>query len=168
MKAKGFTTTILVDQTPEQAFDAISDVRGWWTGEIEGATDRLGAAFTYRYQKLHRTTQQVAELVRGRRIVWRVTDSHIDFLRDEREWTGAEIVFELARRGDQTEVRFIHVGLVPALECYDACTGGWGFYVNESLRAFIAAREGGPRPAGRRRSQARGRGAQIHAPGSRR
>jgi hypothetical protein len=43
---KNFTTTILVDRTPQQAFDAINDVRGWWSGEIEGPTDVLGALRT--------------------------------------------------------------------------------------------------------------------------
>jgi Activator of Hsp90 ATPase homolog 1-like protein len=142
METRSFTTKILVDQTPEQAFDAINDVRGWWSGEIEGPTDRLGAEFTYRYQELHRTTQRVTELVRGKRIVWHVTDGHIGFVRDEHEWDGTDIVFEIGRRGDRTEVRFTHVGLVPTLECYDGCAGAWGSYVSESLRDRIAREEG--------------------------
>ena len=41
MKKRNFTTTISVDQTPNEAFAAINNVRGWWSGEIEGATAKL-------------------------------------------------------------------------------------------------------------------------------
>ena len=158
MKTKNFTTTILVDQTPQEAFDAINDVRGWWSGEIEGRTDALGAEWTYSYKKLHRTTQKITELVPGKRIVWHVTDSQINFVRDKSEWDGTDIVFEIAQKGDKTEIRFTHVGLVPTLECYDGCSGAWGFYVNESLRELIAKGKGQPNPDGRRPSRVKGRG----------
>jgi hypothetical protein len=168
MKTKNFTTTILVDQTPQEAFDAINDVRGWWSGEIEGHTDELGAEFTYSYKRLHRTTQKITELVPGKKIVWHVTDSHINFVRDKHEWDGTDIVFEIAKKGDKTEVRFTHVGLVPTIECYDGCSGAWGFYVNESLRDFIAKGKGQPNPDERRPSRAEGRGADQRAHDSRR
>src|SRR6266571_5096435 len=45
MKGQNFTAAFTVDQTPEEAFAAINNVRGWWTGEIEGSTDKLGAEF---------------------------------------------------------------------------------------------------------------------------
>ena len=158
MKTRNFTTTIVVDQTPQQAFDAINDVRGWWSGEIEGRTDVLGAEFTYSYKKLHRTTQKITELVPGKKIVWHVVGSQINFVHDKGEWDGTDIVFEIARKGDGTEIRFTHVGLVPAIECYDGCSGAWGFYVNESLRSFIATGKGQPNPDGRRPSRAESRG----------
>ncbi len=158
MKTKDFTTTILVDATPQQAFDAINDVRGWWSGEIEGRTDVLGAEFTYSYGTLHRTTQRITELVPGEKIVWHVVDSQINFVHDTSEWDGTDIVFEIARKGDETEIRFTHVGLVPTIECYDGCSGAWGFYVNESLRSFIATGKGQPNPDERRPGGAGSRG----------
>jgi hypothetical protein len=42
MNDQNLTAAILVDQTPDEAFAAINDVRGWWSGEIEGSTEKLG------------------------------------------------------------------------------------------------------------------------------
>ena len=38
---QSFTTEFTVEQTPEEAFAAILDVRAWWSGNVEGATDKL-------------------------------------------------------------------------------------------------------------------------------
>jgi len=138
MENRNFTVTFSVAQSPAEVFAAINDVRGWWTGDIDGRTDALGAEFTYRYQDLHRTTQRITEWVPGKKIVWHVVDSDIAHAQDRTEWNGTDIVFEIERKSDRTEVRFTHVGLVPAIECYDRCSRAWGHYVADSLRKRIA------------------------------
>jgi hypothetical protein len=144
MTAKNYTASFTVDQSPDDVFAAVNNVRGWWSGEIDGHTDKLGAEFTYRYQDLHRSTQKIAEFVPGEKVVWHVLDAQINFVKDKDEWDGTDIVFEIARKGGKTELRFTHVGLVPTIECYGKCAGAWGYYINESLRSLITTGKGDP------------------------
>jgi uncharacterized protein YndB with AHSA1/START domain len=143
---RGYTTSYVVEQSPAEVFAAIQDVGAWWTGEIEGRADEVGAEFSYRHGPVHHSVQRVVELEPGRLVVWRVTDSHLSFATPPSEWTGTEIVFDLAPAGSGTELRFTHVGLVPDVDCYDACSTGWSHYVNGSLRSLITTGEGLPDP----------------------
>jgi uncharacterized protein YndB with AHSA1/START domain len=143
---QNFTTDFTVEQSPEQVFTAITDVRAWWSGNIEGATDQLGAEFTYRYEQVHYSKQRISELTPGRRVVWQVLDAYLDFTDDPQEWVGSEIIFEVTPEADRTAVRFSHVGLTPEVECYDKCSAAWGFYINGSLRRLLTTGEGAPNP----------------------
>ena len=142
MNDENFTITFAVDQTPEEAFAAINNVRGWWSGEIEGNTDKLGDEFTYRYEDVHRSKQKITELIPSERVVWHVLEGYVNFTHDKSEWTGTDITFDISRMRDKTEIRFTHVGLVPEYECFDSCSNAWGFYINSRLRSLIATRQG--------------------------
>ena len=146
MNDQNFTTTFTVGQTPEEAFAAINNVRGWWSGDpgIEGSTDKLGDEFTYRYKPHHDSKQKITELIPGKRVVWLVLNSQLNFVNDKSEWKGTKITFEIAKKSDKTEVRFTHVGLVPDYECYGACSSAWGSYINGSLRSLITTVKGQP------------------------
>jgi len=144
MTNQSFSTAFLVEQSPEEAFAAIANVRGWWSGQIEGATDEPGAEFTYRYADVHYSKQRITEFVPDKKVVWRVLDAYLGFTDDPKEWTGTEVSFEVSPRGQQTEVRFTHIGLVPAYECYDKCSSAWSFYINNSLRRLIMSGQGQP------------------------
>src|SRR5262249_22101303 len=121
MSDQNYTTSFTVDQSPEEGFAAINNVRGWWSGEIDGHTDKLGAEFKDRYKDLHKTTQKITELVPGKKVVCHGVESHIHFVKDRTEWNGTGIVFEMNKKGRKTELCFKHVGLVPAFECYGDC-----------------------------------------------
>jgi hypothetical protein len=144
MNAQSFAATFTVDQTPEAVFAAINNVRGWWSGDIEGNTDAVGEEWTYRYQDIHYSKQRITELTPGQRVAWHVVDGYLHFTEDKTEWTGTDIVFEISKRGDRTEVRFTHMGLTPECECFDNCSNAWGFYINGSLRRLITTGEGEP------------------------
>jgi hypothetical protein len=147
MDTQSFTTSFTVDQSPAEIFQAITNVRGWWSGEIDGSTDKLGAEFTYRYEDVHRSRQKITEFVPGKKVVWRVLDSEINFVKDKAEWNGTEIVFEIAKTNGKSELRFTHVGLAPRIQCYGKCSGAWAFYINESLRNLITIGKGEPNPS---------------------
>src|SRR5262245_39536376 len=76
MTIQSFTTTFSIDQTPKQVFDAITNIRGWWSGNIEGGTAKFGDEFTYRYQDIHYSRQRLVEVVPDKQVVWLVLDSN--------------------------------------------------------------------------------------------
>lgn len=149
MTDNGFTTTFTVPQSADTAFRAMTDVRGWWTSDIDGDTDRLGAEFDYRYETAHRSRFRITELVPGRRIRWQVLDNRFTSRPDNAEWDGTAVSFTITPTDEGTRVVFTHHGLLPECECYQDCSAGWTLFVGGSLRRLIETGVGEPHRAGR-------------------
>lgn len=148
-----FTTTISVDQTPEEVFNAVNNVRGWWSEEVEGSTDKLNAIFNYHYEDVHRTKMKIIEFVPGKKVVWLVMENYFKFTKDKTEWTNTKISFEITQQDKRTQLRFTHIGLVPEYECFEICQDSWTNYIQSSLYNLITTGKGLPNATGKARTE---------------
>jgi hypothetical protein len=147
MKNKNFTTTLIVDQTPEEVFNVVRNVRGWWSGyyseEIKGDTEELNDEFSFRAGGgAHYSRQKLIEVIPDKKVVWLVTDSKLDFLEKKDEWTGTKIIFDISTKVNKTQLVFTHDGLMPEIECYNACAPAWSQYLHNKLLPLITSGKG--------------------------
>lgn len=151
------TATMTVDQTPDEVFEAITNVRGWWSENLIGDSAALRDEFVFTDDSAYageaaRTRTgirfarfQITEVVPGQRMVWHVVDSYLDFIDDHHEWTGTDVIFDITTDARGTTLHFTHKGLTAAESaCFEACSRGWTFYVTRSLPQLIATGTGQP------------------------
>lgn len=153
MNTQDFTTTFMVNATPKQVFDAINNVRGWWSEEIEGSTDKLNNEFKYHYEDVHKAKMKIIELVPNEKVIWLVQENYFSFTKDDTEWTNTKVSFEITGKDNKTQLRFTHIGLVPEYECYDACKEGWTTYIQSSLKNLITTGKGQPNAKGKPKTE---------------
>jgi uncharacterized protein YndB with AHSA1/START domain len=144
MDSKNFTLTLSFEKSPEEVYAAVVDVRGWWAEGLQGPSAAAGDEFRYRHGPIHYSVHRVTEAVPNQLVVWRTLDAELSRMKDKKEWVGTEQRFEIERKGDRTELRFTHVGLVPELDCFEACSRGWSYFVGDSLKQLIATGKGKP------------------------
>lgn len=142
MDTTDFTFTLLSNRTPDQVFNAICDVRSWWTGyyaeRFTGNSEKLNDEFTFvAGDDVHRSTQKLIEVIPGKKMVWLIADSNLSFLENADEWTGTKVVFDIYRHGNKTKLVFTHEGLKPDSECYGSCAPAWTQYLEHKLQPLI-------------------------------
>lgn len=142
MKNKNFTTILVVEQTPEEVFNAVKNVRGWWSGyyseEIKGNSEKINDEFSfYAGPGVHYSKQKLIEVIPGKRIVWLITESELSFLEKKDEWTGTKVIFDITAKENKTQLTFTHDGLNPDIECYNACAPAWSQYLQNKLLPLI-------------------------------
>lgn len=144
MKSQSFTTTILVDKSPNDVFKAVTNPRGWWSEEIVGGTEKLNDEFDYHFKDVHRSKMRLVEVVPDQKVVWLVVENWFQFTKDKNEWTGDRVIFDISKKGDKTQLILTQDGLTPENECYSVCENAWTNYIHNSLKKLILTGKGEP------------------------
>jgi len=144
MQNHNFNITFLVDQTPNEVFKAVINVRGWWSEELEGNSEKLNDEFSYRHGNFHFSKHKLTEVIPNEKVVWLTLDSKLTFVEKQDEWNGTKMIFEISQQGDKTQLDITHLGLVPDFQCYDGCSKGWTHYLKNSLLPLITTGQGKP------------------------
>lgn len=137
MKQNDFSTMLSLDAKPALVFEAINNVRGWWSENIDGDTDKVNSEFLYHYQDVHRCKIKITELLPDKKVAWHVMENYFKFTKDKTEWKDTDVIFDIAEKNGKTELTFTHVGLVPDYECYNICHNAWTHYIQDSLKNLI-------------------------------
>jgi hypothetical protein len=143
MKKQDYNAGITVNATAEEAFNAINNVRGWWTTSFEGQSEKLNDIFIVRFGETS-ITVKIIELIPYKKIGWHVIDCYKHWLKDKKEWKDTKMLWEISTENNETQIKFTHIGLVPGIECYKGCEGAWNFYLNESLFKLLTEEKGVP------------------------
>ncbi len=141
-----YTNTIEVKTTADKAYDALAyKINLWWTEMFEGASAQVGDVFTIRFGESIHKTMRVKELIPDSKVIWYVEDSLIALpeLKNQTEWIGTTIVWEIVQNGENSQIKVTHLGLNPDIECYEICSNGWVQFLG-SLKLFLETGTGTP------------------------
>jgi len=139
--------TIDLPKTPDQVFNDLVDLTQWWPEDFIGDEIQLDTEFVFKTGDGHISKNKVVELVPGKRLVWLTTSSRRKS--DGFDWSGTKFIFDLAARGDHTELTFTYDGVVLEdqveilVQVCEMCIKEkfYGFSVNGTSKQAISDRE---------------------------
>ncbi|HTA84442.1 MAG TPA: SRPBCC domain-containing protein [Bacteroidia bacterium] len=143
MKTQDYHTSISAKVSAEEAIKKINQVNLWWAKNFKGKAEKLNDSFTVQFGKAF-VDFKISELVPGKKVVWKVTDCNLEWINNKKEWNGTDVVFELTKKGNLTQIDFTHIGLIPGVECYNDCETGWNGHLKNSLKELLTTGKGSP------------------------
>jgi hypothetical protein len=144
MTTQDYHSRFTANISPGEAFEKISRVSEWWSKNFEGKSQKPNDVFTVRFSSGDMYKAKVSEMLPDNKIIWEFIDAYQGWVKNPTEWVGTKIIWEVAPQKDSVEVKMTHSGLVPELECFDTCTKGWHYLMQESLFKFLNEGKGLP------------------------
>jgi hypothetical protein len=136
---ENYTATIEAANSPEEIFQRITnDVAKWWGGkDLSGSSTELNDEFSINHPGAHYSKQKLVEVIPGKKLVWLVTESKLNWLKNQEEWTNTKMIFEIIRENGSSFLHFTHEGLVPEKESYARCSEGWNMVIKDWLCTLV-------------------------------
>jgi hypothetical protein len=144
MNKPDFNISFSVDQTSQEVFNAIRNVRAWWSETLEGNSENVQDEFSYRHGDLHYSKHKLIEVIPHEKVVWLTLESQLTFDEKKDEWNNTQVIFEITKHQNKTILTITHFGLTPSLLCFNACSNGWKHYIKNSLLPLITTGKGNP------------------------
>lgn len=145
MSKRSYSKEFYVSAKPELVFNAITkEINKWWT-ESSNNTSQLGDKLTVQFENKTSWIMKVVEFLPNHSLVWNVTNANHDLESISRkdEWKGTTIRWEIEENKKGSKIIFLHIGLIPGLECYEICEKGWNYFLG-SLKNYLNSGKGSP------------------------
>jgi hypothetical protein len=142
MEKIDFTSSIIAKIGAHEAIKKISQVPEWWGVSFIGSAEKQNDTFTIKMGGDSFFDMRVAELIPGQRVVWLISDCHMPWYADKKEWANNRLIFDLEEENGSTKLTFTHEGLTPDVECYKDCEPGWTHWIKTSLFSYLTTGKG--------------------------
>ncbi|UWX61228.1 SRPBCC domain-containing protein [Chryseobacterium oranimense] len=143
---ENYNNLVQLNTHPDNVFSALTNgIPFWWTEMFEGSSNEQDQSFTIHFGESIFKKFKVQELIPYKKVVWYVEDSllNIPGLKNQKEWIGTTIIWEITESKSGTGLHLTHVGLHPDIECYEICTDGWKQFT-ASLKLYLETGRGNP------------------------
>ncbi len=139
-KNNSYSTELLIKCSIEKAFAALSSNIGDWWGDQDKPVQNPEDVFTMSWGEPWYQFRVVA-YEPNHKITWECIDAKQiigDLEGVEKEWVGTQLQWTLKEsRKQETELQFIHQGLVPEFICYDFCSNTWDRFIAFNLKKYL-------------------------------
>jgi len=143
-QGRDYSAVLTLPASPETVialFTSADGVSRWW-GPTEGEAT-VGGTLITRFGDHGVNANRVRE-VGPNRIVWEpIAAPGTTPTGHTQEWLGTTIEIDIRPTDTDTELSFRHIGLTPALDCWDDCYNGWTYFMS-SIETYANTGTGTP------------------------
>jgi hypothetical protein len=146
MSTNSYTREIIVSNTPDAAYRALTSEFGKWWTESSGPINAAGDKVTFRFDPTY-WTMRSTKLLPNTIVELECIEAH--HIHEglpasiRKEWEGTKLIWNIQQQGDNTKITFVH-DLIPSLNCYKICEMGWDHFFVSSLKQYLDSGEGTP------------------------